>query len=220
MAANDAKPDFETFVERLANTPVADDAYNQYGAGDNPYNALRRANLLRYLNDLYARRPALALIAEAPGYRGMRLSGLPLVSRRALVEGIPALDMFGVTRGYHDVPEPGFERIQSEQSGTIVWNTLVELDVVPLLWGAFPFHPHRPGEALTNRPPRRQEVALGLPFVRDLLAMFTPQRVIAVGNVAHGTLADLGIQTVKIRHPAQGGKNDFVAGLRRELGRG
>ncbi|MFO7321630.1 MAG: uracil-DNA glycosylase [Chloroflexota bacterium] len=211
-------PDIDAFIQRLATTPTADDAYNQYGAGDNPYNALRRQNLRRFLYDFYERRPKVALIAEAPGYRGMRLSGLPMVSRRTLVEGIPALDLFGLSRGYVDVPEPGFEHIRSEQSGTIMWGTLAELGVVPLLWGAFPFHPHRPGEALTNRPPRRREVETGLPFVRDLLEMFAPERVLAVGNVAHGALASLGIDAVKIRHPAQGGKNDFVAGLRRELG--
>jgi uracil-DNA glycosylase len=41
--------------------------------------------------------------------------------------------------------------------------------------------------------------------------------VIAVGNVGYALLCDMGIQCVKIRHPAQGGMNDFVAGLRAEI---
>ena len=209
-------PDFETFIQRLAATPVADDATNQYAAGDNPYNALRRANLLRYLTDIYERRARVALIGEAPGYRGMRLMGIPFGSRRIVTQGLPALGLFGVERGYVDVPEPGFEAINAEQSGTIVWGTLSELGIAALTWGAFPFHPHRLGEPLTNRAPRTPEVATGVPFVRELLDIFQPEKVIAVGNVAHRQLTALGIPSAKIRHPAQGGKNDFVAGLRAE----
>jgi hypothetical protein len=208
---------FQPFISRLAHAETAPDAYNQFGAGDNPYNAIRRANLERFLNDVYARQPKFALIGEAPGYKGMRLTGVPLMSRRMLLAGISSLEMFGTARGYTDVPEPGFERIQSEQSGTIAWGTLAELGIVPMIWAAFPFHPHVLGKPLTNRAPRRPEVIMGKSFLVELLEIFRPQKVIAVGNVGYGTLTELGIPCVKIRHPAQGGKNDFVAGLRREV---
>lgn len=208
--------DFRPFIERLARAETAPDVYNQFGAGDNPYNAVRRANLERFLNDVYARQPKFALIGEAPGYKGMRLTGVPLMSRRMLVNGIPALEMFGSARGYQDVPEPGFERTQSEQSGTIAWGMLAELGILPMIWAAFPFHPHEAGKPLTNRAPRRPEVKLGAPFLLELLDIFQPQKVIAFGNVGYSSLTELGIPSVKIRHPAQGGKNDFVAGLRRE----
>jgi hypothetical protein len=209
-------PDFAPIIERLSLVQTAPDAYNQLGAGDNPYNALRRANLLRYLNDVYAYGTKIVLIAEAPGYRGMRITGMPMVSRRILREGVSSLGMFGLERGYQDVPEPGFEAVQSEQTSSILWGILPELGIVPLVWGAFPFHPHQLGKPLTNRKPRAPEVKLGEPFVRDLLDIFAPQKVIAVGNVGYGLLTAMGIPCVKIRHPAQGGKNDFVAGLRRE----
>jgi hypothetical protein len=209
-------PDFAPIIERLSLVRTAPDAYNQLGAGDDPYNALRRANLLRYLNDVYACGTKIALIAEAPGYRGMRITGMPMVSRRILREGVPSLGMFGLERGYQDVPEPGFEAVQSEQTSSILWGILPELGIVPLVWGAFPFHPHQLSKPLTNRKPRAPEVKLGEPFVRDLLEMFAPKKVIAVGNVGYGLLTAMGIPCVKIRHPAQGGKNDFVAGLRKE----
>ncbi|MBI1256992.1 MAG: hypothetical protein GC204_05935 [Chloroflexi bacterium] len=207
-------PDFTAFVDRLSRLETAPDACNQYGAGDNPYNALRRANLLRYFDDLVARRTKIVLIAEAPGYRGMRITGLPMVSRRLLREGIPALDMLGTAHGYQDVPEPGFEAIQSEQTSTILWTTLPEFGIVPLVWSAFPFHPHQLGKPLSNRKPRAPEVKLGEPFVRELIDIFAPKQVIAVGNVGYGLLTAMNIPCIKIRHPAQGGKNDFVAGLR------
>ena len=210
-------PDFAAFIERLSRVQTAPDAYNQYGAGDNRYNAIRRANLERYLDELFARQTKIVLIAEAPGYRGMRLTGLPMVSRRILREGVPALEMFGTGRGYQDVPEPGFEAIQSEQTSTILWTLLLELGIVPLVWSAFPFHPHQSGNPLSNRKPRTPEVKVGEPFVHELLDIFAPNKVIAVGNVGYGLLTAMGVPCVKIRHPAQGGKNDFVAGLRAEV---
>jgi uracil-DNA glycosylase len=209
--------DFRDYIDRLSRIQTADDAYNPFGAGDNPYNAIRRANVLRYFEDIAAHQPHLALITEAPGYRGMRLTGVPMASRRRLVDGLSALGLFGADRGYQDVPEPGFEAFQNEQSGTILWGTLAELGVVPLVWNSFPCHPHQPGNPLSNRKPRASEIAVGAPFVRELLEHFKPQKVIAVGNVAYGLLTDLGIPCVKIRHPAQGGKNDFVAGLRQNV---
>ncbi len=212
-------PDFPALIERLSLVETAPDAYNQYGAGDNPYNALRRANLLRYLNDVYAKQSGIALIGEAPGYRGMRITGVPMVSRRILRDGIPTLEMLGTAGGYQDVLEPGFEAIQSEQTATILWNILPELEIVPLVWSAFPFHPHQPGNPLSNRKPRASEVALGEPFVRELLTLFAPEKVIAVGNVGYGLLTAMGIECNKIRHPAHSGKNDFVAGLRAEVER-
>lgn len=208
--------DFTAFIERLSRIPTALDAYNQYGAGDNPYNAIRRANLKRYLEDVLEKQSGIVLVAEAPGYRGMRVTGVPMVSRRLLREGVPALDMLGEVRGYQDVVEPGFENIQAEQTSSILWNLLPELGIVPLVWGAFPFHPHQLGKPLTNRKPRTPEVKLGEPFVRELLEIFAPNKVIAVGNVGYGLLTTMGISCVKVRHPAQGGKNDFVAGMRAE----
>lgn len=208
--------DFTPFIESLSHIQTAPDAYNQYGAGENPYNAIRRANLKRYLEDVLAKQSGIVLVAEAPGYRGMRITGVPMVSRCILREGVPALEMLGEARGYQDVVEPGFENIQAEQTSSILWNLLPELGIVPLVWGSFPFHPHQLGKPLTNRKPRTPEVKLGEPFVRELLEIFAPKKVIAVGNVGYGLLTTMGIPCVKVRHPAQGGKNDFVVGMRAE----
>ena len=202
----------DAFIGRLAEAPTTPDAYNQFASGP-ATNALRRANLRRYLGDVAQRQPQTLLVMEAPGYRGSRLTGVPVTSRNILLNGIPELAMFGVERGYQDVPEPGFERIRGEQSATIVWGTLRQLGVVLLIWNAFPFHPHRPDQPLTNRRPRAGEIALGMSFLRDLLESFAPSRVVAVGNVAYETLTAMQVPCLRVRHPAQGGKNDFVSGL-------
>lgn len=205
----------DTFIERLAQSETSPDAYNQYAYGPLT-NAIRRANLSHYLSVMYQRGPHTLLVMEAPGYRGCRLTGVPVTSRKILLEGVPGMSLFG--DGFQDVPEPGFEHIQGEQSATIVWGTLRDLGIVPLIWNTFPFHPHRLNEPLTNRRPRKPEIALGMPFLRDMIDGFGLSQVIAVGNVAYDTLHEMNIPCDKVRHPAQGGKNDFVTGLTALLG--
>lgn len=208
---------FDTLIDALAKTPVASDAFNQYAHGDKN-NDIRRHNLRLYFSQIAERQPTMLFVGEAPGYRGCRLTGLPLVSRKFLLEGIPELGMFGRARGYQEPHDPGFEAIQGEQSATIVWNTLLPYGVVPFIWSAFPFHPHQPDKPLTNRAPRRDEVAAGKLFLQTVAHLFPFEKVVAVGNVAEASLQSLGIACVKVRHPAQGGKNDFVRGIQEVMG--
>ena len=125
------------------------------------------------------------------------------------------LGLFGSERGY--LPAQDHPDILSEQSATIVWGVLSEIGCAPLIWNSFPFHPFQPGNPLSNRLPTRGELQLGSVFLRTLLSCFNVDRVIAVGNTASKTLWGLGVACQKIRHPAQGGKNDFVTGIRRNL---
>ena len=202
----------DALIEVLAQAKVSPDAYNQYAPGDENNDA-RRHNLRLYFQQILARKPSMLFVGEAPGYRGCRLTGLPLVSRKILLEGIPELDLFGGAHGYLATHDPGFENIKGEQSATIVWNTLREYRIVPLIWSTFPFHPHQPEKPLTNRAPRRDEIAAGKIFLQQVAQMAEFKQVVAVGNVAEGALQSLGIDCVKVRHPAQGGKNDFVRGI-------
>ncbi|MCA9895516.1 MAG: uracil-DNA glycosylase, partial [Anaerolineae bacterium] len=179
---------------------------------------IRRENFRLYLRHMQARRPKTMLVMEAPGYRGCRLTGVPVTSRKVLLEGVPELDFFGEEKGYHLTHDPEFENVYGEQSATIVWGTLAQLGHLPLIWNTFPFHPHKAGKPLTNRPPRAPEKALGAHFLEAMLTLFQPKQVIAIGNVAHDTLSKIGLECAKVRHPAQGGKNDFVAGLTELLG--
>ncbi len=171
----------EQWLDRLSVAQTAADATNQFAYG-NPYNDVRRANLRRYLEQMAALKPTVMLVGEAPGYRGSRLTGIPFGSRRVVLQGVPELGLFGVQNGYQDAPEPGFERIQGEQSATAVWGTLASLRQAPLIWAAFPYHPHLLGEPLTNRK------------LRD----GPGDDVLAVGNVGEEALKRLGITAVKI----------------------
>jgi uracil-DNA glycosylase len=202
----------DNFINDLASETFGDDVYNEYAPND-ANNLIRQANFRLYLAEMEKRKPKYLLVMEAPGYRGCRLTGVPVTSRKILLEGLSELDMFGREKGYQATDDAGFENVHGEQSATIVWGTLANLGIVPLIWNTFPFHPRKVGQERTNRRPRKPEMQIGTHYLQRLIGYFQPEIIIAVGNVAHETLTRMKITSHKVRHPAQGGKNDFVAGV-------
>src|SRR5215212_1911654 len=167
------------FVTRLRCARIGV-TYNFYRDGDRA--SLLRGRLERYLDERAA--APILLVAEAPGYRGTRVSGIPLTSERQLTGQGPA-----------------------EATATIVHRVLDDLGLAEhvLLWNVVPTHPHRPGEPDTNRPPTPAEVGAARPFL-DALAH--GRRVIAVGRLAERVLG-----APAVRHPSHGGAAAFRAGL-------
>jgi len=141
------------FVARLAAARIGE-TFNQYADSQ-----LRRDRLEAYLA---ARSGAgLLLVAEAPGYRGTRISGIPLTSERQLTGTGPA-----------------------EATATIVRAVLAELAIESdvLLWNVVPTHP---GTESSNRAPTRLEIEASAPFLAELVH---GRRAIAIGRVAHARL--------------------------------
>lgn len=140
----------ESFVERLAAARIGT-TFNQYADSQ-----LRRDRLVAYLAQRSTAR--LLLVAEAPGYRGTRVSGIPLTSERQLTGTGPA-----------------------EATATIVRAVLSELGIENdvLLWNVVPTHP---GTESSNRPPTRIEIEASAPFLAELSDC---RRAIAIGRVAH-----------------------------------
>ena len=201
---------FKTFIDVLARTKVPDNVYNQFSYA-NKENAIRRENLLIYLKQMYRLNPKLILVAEAPGYRGNRITGVPFTSEHLLMNNISGLDLFGKDKGYRLPVEK--DKLLKEATATIIWKTLLEYDIFALGWNAFPFHPHKKDNPQSNRTPNRHELLLGENFLLKMIKMFNVETIVAVGNKSKESLDKLGIDSTKVRHPAQGGKNEFVKGL-------
>jgi uracil-DNA glycosylase len=141
------------FIDRLADARIGR-TFNFYRDGERA--ELCRQRLATYL--ARKRDAPILLVGEAPGYRGTRVSGIPLTSERQLTGSGPA-----------------------EATATIVHRVLNELGLADdvLLWNAVPTHP---GGERSNRPPTRAEVRGGRPFVAELAR---GRRVVALGRVAH-----------------------------------
>lgn len=183
-----------------------------------PANAQRRRNLEIYLQEMLGQGPKVLLVGEAPGFRGMRITGVPFTNRTILEGPANPFGLFGPGKGY--VVPAGSEGIASEPTATVMWQVLAELEFLPLLWSAYPFHTHIPGRPLSNRTPTLAETAVGVPFWQALREIFDIRTVVAVGNVAHRTLQRTGLTVPKIRHPAHGGRAGFKLGLQELLGAG
>lgn len=208
---------FDSLLNDLAGTEAGSRALNQYSrtSGDLRGNAIRRRNLRLYLEEMRQIGPRMLLVGEAVSYRGGRLTGIAFCSEAVMLGGMDTRcgRVLGEERGYRKATEGS--RLSTEASATMVWSAIRELDPLPLLWNAFPFHPFHAGESETNRAPTSAELATGGRFIQRLLRLFPFERVVAIGNHASSSLARMAIDHEKVRHPSQGGKNLFVAGMAR-----
>ncbi|HEX9230230.1 MAG TPA: uracil-DNA glycosylase [Arthrobacter sp.] len=207
----------EGFVDRLASVETGPGCANFFDHTA-PGNALRRRNLEIYLQEMRDRSPKVLLVGEAPGFRGMRITGVPFTNRTMLEGPANAFGLFGPGKGYALPAEAA--GVAAEPTATVMWDVLAELDFLPLLWSACPFHTHVPGRPLSNRTPTSAEAALGTPFWQALTELFPIDTVVAVGNVAHRSLQRSGLDVPKIRHPAHGGRSGFKRGLEERVAAG
>lgn len=205
----------DSFINKLRDcnfsfTQPVENIYSRNVEGnENTFN-----NLRLYLNKMKDIKPKYLLIGEAPGYNGCRWSGIPFVSERILRDN----NFFGLENGYKVRND---NKPQSEASATIVWNCLNEIGIFPLIWNAFPFHPYQKDKTKSNRTPNKEELVFGKEVLKAILQLFNiePTNVIAIGKKAKESLETFTeFETIKcIRHPANGGKADFVKGLKTYL---
>ncbi len=202
------EPVWDLFTEKIFPAPSQPNLFNLYrdridtlDLPDAP--AIRRGNLYRYLAS-YEKRPRVLLLAEAPGPRGCRFSGVPFTSEMQLQD--PDFPIEGRMSGNSGAP-------YTEYSGKIYWRVLRPYWPHFFTWNSVPFHPHRPGQPLSIRNPLNSEVALWTDVLRELLHLLQPERILAIGRKAEYALSKVGAEHVYVRHPSQGGANHFAKGI-------
>lgn len=175
------------------------DAYTRDAA------AYRRGRLMQHFNC----EPRFLLIGEAPGYQGCHFSGVPFTNEKLLLDGkVPRVECKDriTTR-----PKPW-----SEPSATVVWGTLHELGIAEstVMWNAFAWHPHKPGNPMSNRTPTMAELFAGAEILKSVVRAFASARLVAVGGKARDLLCNLGFwHAAHVRHPSMGGANQFRSGM-------
>ena len=208
---------FDRFIASLSCVRVSNRACNQYSRieGDLRGNAIRRRNLKRYLEEIDAIGPDTLLVGEAPSHRGGRLTGIAFVSERVMLDGLSITSPPGRILGPRYRKATVAEEVSTEASATMVWSTIRNIDPLPMLWNAFPFHPFERGNPRTNRIPDTSELLIGQPFLAALTRLYDFRSIVAIGNQAALSLSRMDVDHEKVRHPSQGGKQKFVAGMAR-----
>jgi len=194
------------FISEIAECEEFNNVTNQYSSKWK-YSKNTRSNLKLYLEAMLILKPKTLLVGEAPGYKGCRLSGIPFTAEYNLsIEYIMGL-IFGFKNGYS---VRNIQTMQKENSASIVWNILKELDSFPIMWNAFPFHPYEEGNTESNRKPDKNELIYGSQILNKIIKIYNVRTIVGVGRTAGNILLKMGYQAKSIRHPSRGGKNEFA----------
>lgn len=179
-------------------------------SSNNPYKDPRVLNNLKlYLEALRQNYyNGTMLIAEAPGYSGCNITGIPFTTVKILEEKPHRIfkELNGkLYKGEHF----------SDISGAIIWEYLKDKEKLPLFWNSFPFHPYKKYKKLSNRKPSTPEIKEGIGYIEDLIQIFKPKTIASLGR--YGQLSLQKIYPDKdikyIRHPSYGGKDGFIEGI-------
>lgn len=217
----------DEFTQYISNIETPDTVVNPYAGYREGIDALegssaaRLAQLWHYLDHRLGTAQML-LIAEAPGYQGARFSGLAMTCERTLLGhrgNVTTADVLGddiqATRTSHTLASRNGAQRQrgfAEPTAAVVWGEIMRRGISRqiVLWNAFPFHPHKPDDPLSNRTPSAQEVEGHSQVLDEFLGLFPDmQRIVAVGNTARDLLAQKEIEATLVRHPANGGVTLF-----------
>lgn len=191
----------DTFLHNLSSKRLFNFYRDEVPFLDRPNGAyIRWRNLCRYIYE-FGTKPKILLVGEAPGARGCRFSGIPFTSEKLITEA--QIPVRGDQSSRRDSP-------QSEITATIFWKTLHPYVLDFFVWNVVPFHPHRPDDLLSNRPPTRNETSAFLDLLLAVINVLEPEIIVAVGKTAYRILNDiLNIDCTLVRHPSYGGKRKF-----------
>lgn len=197
----------DNFISKLEATPSRESGVNQYTNpyfGDSESAKICRSNLKLYLELAKQKQSKIMLVGEAPGCHGCAKTGIPFTDEWTLNQLQDDLEW--QTLGN-----------EKELSANIIWQQLQKYHCRPLMWNAFPFHPHFPNSTKNRTPTQKELDTIGQEFLQELKKIFTVEHIYAVGRKAQQSLAlD---DNHYIRHPSHGGQKECAIGLAKILQR-
>lgn len=204
-------------VQRLAEVSLAN-VFNPYSdrcpLHDSEEAAtIRRCNLASILTASYAHGADSIWFGRDLGYRGGRRTGLSLTDEARM-------HRFGELLPDARVSKATIGPAVAERTATTIWSIIERMSAPPILWNAFPLHPHLPDVPMSNRSHTANERRQTAWCIHELVEHVRPRTLIAIGNDAAHALADLGLEFRTVRHPSYGGTKDFIRGMEQILGLG
>ena len=199
-----------TFVRDLASIAL-NDVFNPYADTCDVHDkgnaaSVRGKNLQTYLSAALTQGVDTLWMGRDLGYRGGRRTGL------ALTDEYHLFDLEQV------FPNTTFVRATvgdavAERTAAEIWRALRALPRQPLLWNVFPFHPHEPGNPLSNRRFKVRELAAVEELNAQLIRGLGVKRIISIGQDAALYAKRFGVSVETVRHPSYGGIADFRRGI-------
>lgn len=202
------------FIDELSKEESTPELTNVYSS-EVPQSEICRDNLSNYLQRIRNNNNKVMLIGEAPGFHGCRLSGIAFTCEENFTDDIIP-GVMGKNMGYRIFSKGKPEK---ERSASIVWPKLKDWyndhGSVPLLWNICPFHPHKEGNIMSNRTPKKKEIERGIKYFLELVDIFDIQYIGCIGRKSFNTIEtmNLNISLEYLRHPSCGGKREFVVNI-------
>jgi len=200
----------DSFINSLIQEKNTQEYTNQY-SNETENNHITTNNLKLYLEHIYKQKPEYLFVGEAPGYKGCRITGIPFTSEYILTHNFNNA-IFGKENGYQIINN---DKPNKEPTATIIWDTFIEKNIIPCFWNSFPFHPFNYGDFNSNRKPNKNELEIGKKYLEDLIKILKikKENIIAIGDTSYSVILEFFSQCKKIRHPSNGGKQEFILGL-------